>query len=215
MLNILKNLFDSNEKQLNKIQPIVEEINSLEEKTSRLTDEQLRGKTESFRKKLKVDLENCREDFTNLSDTELEERLNDEKQRLYEILPEAFAVAREASNRVAKHRHFDVQLLAGYVLFDNKIAELFTGEGKTLAAYLPLYLYALTGRGAHLVTVNDYLARRDAEWNGHIFNALGITVGAINSGKQYRFISDEEAIKLKGDEAKELIKERDAKAEKE
>lgn len=215
MLNILKNLFDSNEKQLNKIQPIVEEINSLEEKTSRLTDEQLRGKTESFRKKLKVDLENCREDFTNLSDTELEERLNDEKQRLYEILPEAFAVAREASNRVAKHRHFDVQLLAGYVLFDNKIAELFTGEGKTLAANLPLYLYALTGRGAHLVTVNDYLARRDAEWNGHIFNALGITVGAINSGKQYKFISDEEAIKLKGDEAKELIKERDAKAEKE
>lgn len=215
MLNILKNLFDSNEKQLNKIQPIVDEINSLEGKTSKLTDEQLRGKTESFRKKLRVDLENCREDFTNLSDTELEERLNEEKQRLYEILPEAFAVAREASNRVAKHRHFDVQLLAGYVLFDNKIAELFTGEGKTLAANLPLYLYALTGRGAHLVTVNDYLARRDAEWNGHIFNALGITVGAINSGKQYKFISDEEAIKLKGDEAKELIKERDAKAEKE
>jgi len=215
MLNILKNLFDSNEKQLNKIQPIVDEINSLEEKTSKLTDEQLRGKTESFRKKLRVDLENCRGDFTNLSDTELEERLNEEKQRLYEILPEAFAVAREASNRVAKHRHFDVQLLAGYVLFDNKIAELFTGEGKTLAANLPLYLYALTGRGAHLVTVNDYLARRDAEWNGHIFNALGITVGAINSGKQYKFISDEEAIKLKGDEAKELIKERDAKAEKE
>ncbi len=215
MLNILKNLFDSNEKQLNKIQPIVDEINSLEGKISKLTDQQLKGKTESFRKKLKVDLENCRGDFTNLSDTELEERLNDEKQRLYEILPEAFAVAREASNRVAKHRHFDVQLLAGYVLFDNKIAELFTGEGKTLAANLPLYLYALTGRGAHLVTVNDYLARRDAEWNGHILNSLGITVGAINSGKQYKFISDEEAIKLKGDEAKELIKERDAKAEKE
>jgi preprotein translocase subunit SecA len=215
MLNILKNLFDSNEKQLNKIQPIVDEINSLEDKFSKLTDEQLVGKTETFRKKLKVDLENCRQDFTNLTDTELEDKLNDEKQRLYEILPEAFAVAREASNRVAKHRHFDVQLMAGYVLFDNKIAELFTGEGKTLAANLPLYLYALTGRGAHLVTVNDYLARRDAEWNGHILNALGVTVGAINSGKQYRFITDEEAIKLKGDEAKTLIKERDAKAKKE
>ncbi len=215
MLNILKNLFDSNEKQLNKIQPIVDEINSLESKISKLTDEQLAGKTETFRKELKVDLETCREDFSNLSDTELEKRLNDEKQRLYEILPEAFAVVREASNRIANHRHFDVQLLAGYVLFDNKIAELFTGEGKTLAANLPLYLYALTGRGAHLVTVNDYLARRDAEWNGHILNSLGITVGAINSGKQYKFITDEEAIKLKGDEAKELIKERDAKAQKE
>ncbi len=215
MLNIFKNLFDSNEKQLKKIQPIVDEINSLEEKVSKLTDEQLASKTEEFRKKLKMDLENCREDFSILSDTELKERLDDEKQRLYEVLPEAFAVVREASNRVAKHRHFDVQLIAGYVLFDNKIAELFTGEGKTLAANLPLYLYGLTGRGAHLVTVNDYLARRDAEWNGHILNALGITVGAINSGKQYKFVPDEEAIKLKGDEAKELIRQRDAKAEKE
>jgi len=214
MLDILKNLFDSNEKQLNKIQPIVDQINLLEEKTSKLTDEQLKEKTQDFRKKLKVDLEKAREEFSTLDDLELAEKLDREKERLYEILPEAFAVAREASKRVANHRHFDVQVMAGYILFDNKIAELFTGEGKTLAANLPLYLYALTGRGAHLVTVNDYLARRDAEWTGHILNSIGMSVGAINSGKQYRFIDDEEAIKLKGDEAKGLIKERDEKAKK-
>ncbi len=141
--------------------------------------------------------------------------MEEEKSKLVEILPEAFAVIREASNRVANHRHFDVQVMAGYVLFDNKVAELFTGEGKTLAANLPLYLYALTGRGAHLVTVNDYLAKRDAEWTGHILNSLGMTTSAINSGVQYRYISDKEAIKLKGDGAKELIKERDIKAQKE
>jgi len=215
MLSIFKNLFDSNEKQLKKIQPVVDQINAFEEEISKLSDEELKKKTEDFRNILGIDLEKCREEILNGDDTQLKQRLDEEKVRLYDILPEAFAVVREASNRVAKHRHFDVQLVAGYVLFDNKIAELFTGEGKTLAANLPLYLYALTGRGAHLVTVNDYLARRDAEWTGHILNALGMSVGAINSGKQYRFISDEEVLKLKGDEAKELIKERDEKAKKE
>lgn len=102
--------------------------------------------------------------------------------------------------------------MAGYVLFDNKVAELFTGEGKTLAANMPLYLYALTGRGAHLVTVNDYLARRDAEWTGHILNSLGMSVSAINSGSQFKYISDEEVLKIKGSDAKELIKEREKKA---
>jgi len=212
MFKFLSNLFDSNEKQLKKIEPVIEGINSLDSRISALSDEKLKEKTVQFRKKLGVDLETCRTDFVTLSDEELNKKLNDEKAKLYEILPEAFAVAREASSRVANHRHFDVQMMAGYVLFDNKIAELFTGEGKTLAANLPLYLYALTGRGAHLVTVNDYLARRDAEWTGHIMNALGISVGAINSGKQYKFVDDEEAIKIKGDEAKELIKERKKKA---
>ncbi len=215
MLNIFKNLFDSNEKQLKKIEPVVDEINALEEKISKLTDEQLKEKTQEFRKNLNINLEKAREDFSTLEDVELKERLGQEKLKLYDILPQAFAVVREASKRVANHRHFDVQLTAGYVLFDNKIAELFTGEGKTLAANLPLYLYALTGRGAHLVTVNDYLARRDAEWTGHILNSLGMSVGAINSGKQYKFVSDEEAIKLKGDEGKELIAERERKAKEE
>ena len=212
MLKFLTNLFDSNEKQLNKIQPIIAQINDLEPPISKLSDEELRNKTQEFRKKLNVNLDECRKEFETLKDEDLNRKLDDEKKQLYEILPEAFAVVREASKRVTNHRHFDVQLMGGYVLFDNKIAELFTGEGKTLAANLPLYLYALTGRGAHLVTVNDYLARRDAEWNGHILNSLGIKVGAINSGKQYRFVTDEEALKIKGEEVKTLFKERDEKA---
>ena len=142
MLNIFKNLFDSNEKQLKKIQPVVDQINALEDEMSKLSDDELRKKTEDFRNTLGIDLEKCREEFSNGSDTQLKQRLDEEKSKLYNILPEAFAVVREASNRVAKHRHFDVQLVAGYVLFDNKIAELFTGEGKTLAANLPFYLYA-------------------------------------------------------------------------
>ena len=211
MFKFLTNLFDSNEKQLNKIQPIVEQINGFEEEFSKLSDDELKKKTEEFRKRLNVDLTTARLEFETLKPEELSTKLDDEKKQLYEVLPEAFAVVREASKRVANHRHFDVQMTAGYVLFDNKVAELFTGEGKTLAANLPLYLYSLTGRGAHLVTVNDYLARRDAEWNGHILNALGIKVGAINSGKQYRFATDEEVLKIKGDDAKALIKERDEK----
>ena len=211
MFKFLTSLFDSNEKQLNKIQPIVVEINSFEERFSKFSDEELKKKTEEFRKRLNVDLTTARSEFETLKPEELSTKLSEEKKQLYEILPEAFAVVREASKRVANHRHFDVQMTAGYVLFDNKVAELFTGEGKTLAANLPLYLYSLTGRGAHLVTVNDYLARRDAEWNGHILNALGIKVGAINSGKQYRFATDEEVLKIKGDDAKALIKERDEK----
>ncbi len=215
MIKIFQGLFDSNEKQIGKIQKIVEEINLFEEEISKLSDTELRDKTAYFRKKLEVDLNTCRDDFNNYNKEELKKVLEDEKKKLREILPEAFAVVREASNRVANHRHFDVQVVAGYVLFDNKVAELFTGEGKTLAANLPLYLYALTGRGAHLVTVNDYLAKRDAEWTGHILNSLGMTTAAINSGTQYRFITDEDAIKLKGEEAKELIKERDRKAKQE
>ena len=212
MFKFFANLFDSNEKQLGKIKPIIEKINELEPELEKLSDEELRNKTEEFREKLGVNLDTCRSDFYTLDETVLKNKLADEKKVLYEILPEAFATVREAAKRVANHRHFDVQLMAGYVLFDNKIAELFTGEGKTLAANLPLYLYSLTGRSAHLVTVNDYLARRDAEWNGHILNALGITVAAINSGKQYRFVTDEEATKIKGDEVKELIEERKKKA---
>ena len=212
MLKFLTNLFDSNEKQLDKIQPIIDQINGLEEEYSKLTNDELKAKTDEFRKRLGVDLNTCRKEFETLKTEDLDRRLDTEKKELYKILPEAFAAAREASKRVTNHRHFDVQMVGGYVLFDNKIAELFTGEGKTLAANLPLYLYGLTGRGAHLVTVNDYLARRDAEWNGHILNSLGITVGAINSGKQYRYVDDEEALKLKGDSVKELFKERDEKA---
>jgi preprotein translocase subunit SecA len=214
MFKFLTNLFDSNEKQLDQIQPIIDQINDLEDEYTKLSNEELSNKTQEFRKILNVDLNTSREQFKKLNDTELTQILDEEKNKMYEILPEAFAAVREASKRVANHRHYDVQVIAAYVLFDNKISELFTGEGKTLAANMPLYLYALTGRGAHLVTVNDYLARRDAEWNGRILASLGITVSAIGSGEQYRYIPDEEAIKLKGDEAKELIEERDQKAKK-
>lgn len=212
MIKIFQGLFDSNDKQINKIQKYVDEINLLEKDISKLSDTKLKEKTEYFRKQLGVNLDTARKDFNTNSSEQLKKILDDEKVKLREILPEAFAVVREASKRVANHRHFDAQVMAGYVLFDNKVAELFTGEGKTLAANLPLYLYALTGRGAHLVTVNDYLAKRDAEWTGHILNSLGMTTSAINSGVQFRYITDQEAIKLKGDEAKELIKERDKKA---
>lgn len=196
MIKLFSKLFDSNEKQIKLIQPIVDKINQLEEYTSGLTSEELKGKTSEFRKKLNIDLENP--DFNKET----------EKQKLLEILPEAFAVVREVAKRETNHRHFDVQLMAGYVLSTNRVAELFTGEGKTNAATLSMYLYGLTGRGAHLVTVNDYLARRDGEWNGHVLSALGMTVGIINSGTQYRFITDEEAIRIKGEEAESAIVER-------
>src|SRR5690606_37913655 len=164
---------------------------------------------------LEVNREKVRGEMARLDDVTLKKTLEDEKEVLESILPEAFAVIREASRRVTNHRHFDVQMMAGYYLFEGRVVELFTGEGKTMAANMPMYLYALTGRGAHLVTVNDYLARRDAEWNGHILNSLGLSVAAINSGSQYRFITDEEAIKLKGSEAKKLIKEREERRKKE
>ena len=179
MIKIFQGLFDSNDKQINKIQKYVDEINLLEKDISKLSDTKLKEKTEYFRKQLGVNLDTARKDFNTNSSEQLKKILDDEKVKLREILPEAFAVVREASKRVANHRHFDAQVMAGYVLFDNKVAELFTGEGKTLAANLPLYLYALTGRGAHLVTVNDYLAKRDAEWTGHILNILGMTTSDI------------------------------------
>ena len=117
MFKFLTNLFDSNEKQLNKIQPIVEQINGFEEEFSKLSDDELKKKTEEFRKRLNVDLTTARLEFETLKPEELSTKLDDEKKQLYEVLPEAFAVVREASKRVANHRHFDVQMTAGYVLF--------------------------------------------------------------------------------------------------
>ncbi|HXT30378.1 MAG TPA: hypothetical protein VN716_13885, partial [Vicinamibacterales bacterium] len=145
----------ANERELKRMAPIVAQINSLETQTRALTDEQLRARTAEFRQRVA--------DGESLDD----------------VLPEAFAVVREAGRRTLNMRHFDVQLIGGMVLHRGKIAEMKTGEGKTLVATLPAYLNALAGKGVHVVTVNDYLARRDSEWMGRIYRFLGMTVGVI------------------------------------
>ena len=157
--NILHKVFGSkNERELKKLEPIVDQINSLEPQIQSLSDDDLKAKTGIFREQI------------------------DKGASLDELLPEAFAVVREASVRTLSMRHFDVQLIGGIVLHQGKIAEMKTGEGKTLAATLPAYLNALAGQGVHVVTVNDYLARRDTEWMGAIYGFLGLTVGTIIHG---------------------------------
>ena len=168
MLKLL--LGDPNARKLKRYQPLVSDINLLEEDVAPLDDDQLRGLTAEFRQKL----ENARHAGGTSDAVRARER-----QLLNELLPQAFAVVREAGKRVLGMRHFDVQLIGGMVLHDGQIAEMKTGEGKTLVATLPSYLNALTGRGVHVVTVNDYLARRDAEWMGQIHRFLGLSVGLI------------------------------------
>ncbi len=161
MLNLIKKIFkDHNTKELEKLQPLVAEINSYEIEIKKLSDQKLRDKTREFKARL------------------------DQGEELDHLLGEAFAVVREAAQRSTRERfrHFDVQLMGGIVLHQGKIAEMKTGEGKTLAATLPVYLNALTGQGVHVVTVNDYLARRDSEWMGQIYQFLGLSVGVILHG---------------------------------
>ena len=147
-------LFKSySEKEVKRVQPIVNKINSLEPEMEKLTDAELRAKTDYFKAQLA------------------------EGKTLDDILPEAFAVVREASKRVLEMRHFDVQLIGGIILHQGRIAEMKTGEGKTLVATLPVYLNALTGKGVHVITVNDYLAKRDSEWMGKLYKFLGLSVG--------------------------------------
>ena len=157
MLNfILKKIFGTqNTRTLKLIWPVVEQVNAFEPAIQKLSDAELRAKTDEFKKRLA------------------------DGQTLEDILPEAFAVVREASVRTTKMRHFDVQILGGSVLHKGKIAEMSTGEGKTLVATLPVYLNALEGKGVHVVTVNDYLAKRDRNWMGPIYEFLGLTVGVI------------------------------------
>ena len=163
-MSILEKIFgDANKKYLKKIQPIVERINSLEKDFENLRDDQLPQKT-----------------------LELKEKIKDERS-LEEILPEAFALVREASKRTLKQRHFDVQLIGGIALHQGKIAEMKTGEGKTLAATLPAYLNALLEKGVHIITVNDYLAKRDTVWMGQIYYALGLSVGCITHEEAFLY----------------------------
>ena len=158
MLNFIKDLFDDNARDIKRMQKTIGEINAREPEISALSDAELQAKTPLFREML------------------------DQGARMADILPEAFAVVREVSNRVLGMRHFDVQLIGGMVLHQGRIAEMRTGEGKTLVATLPVYLNALEGRGVHVITVNDYLARRDSRWMGQIYTFLGLSVGLIVHG---------------------------------
>jgi preprotein translocase subunit SecA len=170
---LVKKIFgSSSDIFLKKVKPVVEQINALEPSMQALTDEQLQAKTAEYKQRVERALDGI-EDQT--------ERRRREKEVLNELLPEAFATMREASRRVTGMRHFDVQLIGGVALHQGRISEMRTGEGKTLVATLPSYLNALTGRGVHVVTVNDYLASRDAEWMGRIHKFLGLTVGVIQN----------------------------------
>jgi preprotein translocase subunit SecA len=168
----------ANERVIKKLWPVVATINALESQTKQLTDEELRAKTIEFRARI---AQQVAEATKGIEDREEKEKAQAaaEKQALDEILPEAFAVVREAGWRSVQMRHFDVQLIGGMVLHQGKISEMKTGEGKTLVATLACYLNALAGHGVHVVTVNDYLAKRDAEWMGKIYEFLGLTVGVI------------------------------------
>jgi len=162
----------SNERFLKAIRPLVDEINAFEPEIKKLSDEELRGRTAIFKARVANAVKDARDK---------DDRKYREQKALEEILPEAFAVVREASVRTTGMRHFDVQMIGGMVLHQGKIAEMRTGEGKTLVATLPCYLNALTGRGVHVITVNDYLASRDAEWMGQIHRFLGLEVGCIQN----------------------------------
>ncbi len=174
MLKSFVKLFggDPNKKTIEEIRPIVEEINVLEAQFEALSDAELRAKTDEFR-------EQIAQSIGNVEGLEPKEQFRAEQETLNEILPEAFAAVREASKRTIGLRHFDVQMIGGVILHRGSIAEMRTGEGKTLVATLPIYLNALLGRGVHLITVNDYLARRDARWMAPIFSTLGLTVGVL------------------------------------
>ena len=171
-----------NERELKRLMPRVEAINALEPEMQKLSDEQLRAKTDEFRKRIQERVNSIPDEPDADQDRRKEldaERLKLTNEVLDELLEEAFAVVREGGRRVLNMRHFDVQLIGGMVLHQGKIAEMKTGEGKTLVATLPVYLNALSGRGVHVVTVNDYLAKRDSEWMGKLYSFLGLGVGVI------------------------------------
>jgi len=171
---LLKMLGDPNERKVKSILGIIDHINALEPQFEQLSDDELRAKTDEFKEIL-----NKR---PRSNDFKTDRKL--EKEALDKILPEAFATVREAGKRVLNMRHFDVQLIGGYFLHNGHIAEMRTGEGKTLVATLPAYLNALTGKGVHVITVNDYLAKRDSDWMGRLYKFLGLSVGVILSGSR-------------------------------
>src|SRR5437773_981097 len=181
---VLTAIFGSkHERDVKRMLPTVAQINALEPEISLLSDDELRGKTQEFRERLKPVVDALIEAQKEIprDEARVKGAKTDLQEALDDLLPEAFAVCREGGKRELNMRHFDVQLMGGVVLHRGKISEMKTGEGKTLVATLPVYLNALTGRGVHVVTVNDYLARRDSEWMGRLYKFLGLTVGVIQN----------------------------------
>ena len=170
---------DANQKFIKNIQPAVEQINSLEPEMQKLSAEQLKEKTKEFKERLQKGA------------------------TLDDLLPEAFALVREAGKRTMNQRHFDVQLIGGIALHQGNIAEMRTGEGKTLSATLPAYLNALEGKGVHIVTVNEYLAKRDMIWMGQIYAACGLSTGCITNASGY--VYDASYVNTEKDQQRDLV----------
>ncbi|HKA33655.1 MAG TPA: preprotein translocase subunit SecA, partial [Candidatus Binatia bacterium] len=206
MIDLIKKIVGTkNEREIKRIRPIVEEIAGLEAELGKLSDDELKAKTEQFKEQIQSATATVRAEVEEAqakiaaADAEEREELKTEAENLDKrlreaegealdvVLPEAFAAVREASKRTIGLRHFDEQMIGGIVLHEGKIAEMKTGEGKTLVATLPFYLNALTGKGVHLITVNDYLARRDVQWMGPIYHALGLSVASIVHEVSYLF----------------------------
>jgi len=182
--SFIKNLFDSNARDIQKYQAVVTKINAYEPEYEKLTDAQLREKTAELRERVQSQYREKRAIAEPLWEGLIDQRRREEDRKVFdpildEALPEAFALVREASKRTIGLRHYDVQMIGGMVLHDGRIAEMRTGEGKTLVATCPIFLNALLGKGSHLVTANDYLSKRDAVWNGPIYHLLGMSVGII------------------------------------
>jgi len=179
---ISKVIGTKNEREMKRLWPIVGQINALEPAMQKLSDDELRAKTEEFRQRIRESVQRAAPNDLDEQPVESSTKAKHDpvlEEALNEVLPEAFAVVREAGRRVLNMRHFDVQLIGGAVLHQGKISEMKTGEGKTLVATLPVYLNALGGKGVHVVTVNDYLAKRDSEWMGKLYTSLGLSVGVI------------------------------------
>lgn len=212
MIGTLKRMISPNEKEIEAARKIVKKVLEFEKIVADLSDEELAKSTEYFREKLGVDIEKLtsdsiyfEENYPNFDKKELDA----ERKKLFEILPEAYARVREVAKRLAKHEHFHVQLMTGILLANNKIAEVFTGEGKTNSAVLPAYLYGLTGKGVHVATVNDYLAKRDGEWAGQILAKLGMKAAVITAQESYAVISDERAMEVYGKDIKASLDKKD------
>src|SRR5687768_1197183 len=212
-MRFLSRFVDSNDREIRRIQPMVEEANALEAEFEALTEEQIRAQFAEIREEIRVLAQPDEPSDDELHHEDLERRRELRKARrkrenerlqkaLDDVLPEVFAMTREAMKRTLEMRHFDVQLIGGAVLHEGRIAEMRTGEGKTLVAPLAAILNSLTGRGVHVVTVNDYLARRDPQWMGPIYHFLGVSVGMITHDASFVFepgypTSDERLINLR------------------